>query len=393
LDAGDAAAGRMAIGVYLKRSVNLTTRTLLLAKAERVSGDVLVFGADVLRLGRVVAGWGRRAAHELLGEGRAVLGHDGDLEPLAEEVTPGDGLERGLVESLPRLAQPVEIRAVRAVKHVVERVAEPPRLCELFERRVASEEASEAFNLRFRNAPLESLRIEVERSAQREEGVLRTEGAEPEGHHLLSPHEVRERETRPSVLLEVFGVRVVAIVEPAPLPELVIEAPGRLPMQTHVVGEELHGGEIGVFAGEVRSEPHRDRGRVGARLVDDEHAETARSAGLGKRGPRRGAGRKRAEIVGEALLEPVRKAPLDAEKGTIAAKDPCPMGPYVLDGQSREARLGADGGMSIRVAFVERRSERFLPQRFVVRTPKLVRELARRARAHAIDRRLVQTRG
>src|ERR1700691_542953 len=111
-------------------------------------------------------------------------------------------------------------------------MTKPPRLGQLFERGVAGQEASEAVDFGFRDASVYSLCIEVKRSPQREDRVLRTDGAQPDRHHFLSSNEGGEGEARPSVLFEVLGISVVAVVEAASLPKLVIQATGRLPVQT-----------------------------------------------------------------------------------------------------------------------------------------------------------------
>src|SRR6185369_11095256 len=95
--------------------------------------------------------------------------------------------------------------------------------------------------------------------------------------------------------------------EAANFAELVVEAPRRLPVEAQVVAEEADSGVVLVGSRELVREAQRNRGRVGARLVDDEDVKTGAAAHRGQLRARRGArGQRRRDLAREPSIEAFR---------------------------------------------------------------------------------------
>jgi hypothetical protein len=150
-----------------------------------------------------------------------------------------------------------------------------------------------------------------------------------------------------------------------------------LTVHAEMMGDERRGWKVLCRARHVRREAERDRRRLRARLVDDEHRRS-----------RERLRRRELDALGRASWEAGHVArDLFGEPGLVGAGNPDvhsisaeytrSMRGHVIERDRLEAGLGAFGRMTIRVALVEHRLERFFAERFVARAAKIVGELAR----------------
>src|SRR5207244_3268822 len=150
-------------------------------------------------------------------------------------------------------------------------------------------------------------------------------------------------------------------------------------VQADIAREEKCGGPVVARARHRRGEADRDRGRVGARLVDEDDAKPGVTLRLGQAWARAGARGELREILCDLLVEAFGKRAGDADGDAILAEYTRSLGLHVVERDRRETCRRTDGRVPVRMILVDHRVERLLAERLVVRAFELVFERALRA--------------